>query len=318
MQSATTRCLPRDVHRALLVLARAIQSAPDELVATSRGSGAESASTLAAVSQWLYGSWYCRLPAPEAPLAAWTARTNLASALRASTAASTRWEPDWVAVRAGLDGVCVAGRGTETREVHAGDYANLVRPGLPVAPGDRIALRAAIEWTDPATGFWWLRSGEPRLPLARVYFSVTWQHAGYVLSAVTTALDGASVPYSLKCPSEAGGFARIDSLIVYLDTEAWSTAAPIIKETSHEVARQLRGQRPPLTKRVARGVAFAEDPGDGRSFGESRCAALAPGVQRLMQDQAFSMESGVAALAASLEAAGVNPACPWANGGARA
>jgi hypothetical protein len=51
--------------------------------------------------------------------------------------------------------------------------------------------------------------------------------------------------------------------------------APRLRAAHRNVSAALRPDVPPLTKELARGLSLAEDPGDGLSFGESRCAALA-------------------------------------------
>jgi len=61
-------------------------------------------------------------------------RDNLASALRASIAASTHWETGWVAMRIAPSGMCLAGRENQRRELRPGEYVNLARHGMPVAP----------------------------------------------------------------------------------------------------------------------------------------------------------------------------------------
>jgi hypothetical protein len=69
---------------------------------------------------------------------------------------------------------------------------------------------------------------------------------------------------------------------------------------------------PPLTRVLGRGVAVAEDPGDGRSFGESRCAAVAAGIATLLPDRLADDDDAVAeALGASLAAAGISPSRPY-------
>jgi hypothetical protein len=318
MAASAARPVPAAVSRALLRAVRTVRAAPDDIAGAACASDADRDGALARMSGWLYGSWYCALDGADTPAPAGFGRTALSSALRASAAASNRWEADWVAVRGEVNGMCVAGRGTTTRELPAGDYANLTRPGLPVAPGDRIAVRSLVEWTDPATGFWCARCGDPRTPSVRLYFSVSWPQAGYAIAAVTHALDGAKVPYSFKCPSIAAAFSRVDSLVFYLDPDAWSAAAPVMAAMAKRARPFLRGVTPPLTERLAHGVAFAEDPGDNRSFGETRCAALAPGALRLASADPQSNEQGVAILIESLEAAGIDPLHPWLKGAGHA
>jgi hypothetical protein len=78
-------------------------------------------------------------------------------------------------------------------------------------------------------------------------------------------------------------------------------------------AAQLRDARPPLTRPVARGVGFAEDPGRGISFGQSRCEALAAGVLALLDGDPRSPAHRSAALLDALRRSGIDPGRPWLN-----
>jgi HopA1 effector protein family len=318
--SSHKHSLPNDIDRALVRLLQTLRSAPGEIKEFGIRSDEHDreeirASTLDRLARWLYATWYCALEPAEAAHPSSIDRENLAAALRASVSASTRWESGWVAVQVGLNGVCLAGRGTQTRELRPGEYVNLARQGLPVAPGDSVVVTELVEWTDQSTGFWCARSwvAEPRDPLVRLYFSVACDHVGYVLAELTATLDALKIPYSLKCPSLAAAYSRVDSVVMYLQADAWPHTASAIRAASRQVATHLRRVTPPLTKKIFPGVAFAEDPGNKQSFGESRCAALAPGALTLLADERFTTSSGIFALTESLRAAGIDPARPWLN-----
>jgi hypothetical protein len=173
------------------------------------------------------------------------------------------------------NGFCLAGRRDRRRELRPGEYANLSRPGMPVMPGDSIAVTASVDWVDDNTGFWCVQplDRQPAPPLVRVYWSVNHDSACGVLAAVTEALDGRGLRYLLKCPAEATGFARVDSLIIYLERDKWPDAASSVGAVAEGLGSALRASAPSLTLKIAPGLAFAEDPGNGKSFGESRCAA---------------------------------------------
>src|SRR5439155_3771335 len=115
------------------------------------------------------------------------------------------------------------------------------------------------------------------------------------------------------CPVDAAEFKRVDSLIMYLEQDKWPEAASLVQAVAASLASDLRESTPPLTLRIVPGVAFAEDPGNERSFGESRGAALAAGVAALKRGDPPEKPSGVLKLARSLRTAGIDPARPWLN-----
>lgn len=316
--SSMKHALPRDVDRALRRLLKTLESAPGEIKALGQpmdgiDDEAVRASELEQISKWLYTAWYTALKCSEETQALVPGRDNLASGLRASIAASTRWESGWVAMRTAPSGMCLAGRGNQTRELRPGEYVNLVRHGMPVAPGDQIAVTELLEWIDEPTGFWCARSwtAEPQKPLVRIYFSTRSDQVGFVLMELTETLDTLKLPYSLKCSAFASAYSRVDSLIVYLEAGSWSRTAVEITAMARRVKDHLRDATPPLTKKIAQGVAFAEDPGTNESFGENRCRALAPAVLALLQDQPSSADDALEKLSLSLRAAGIDPAQPW-------
>jgi hypothetical protein len=310
--------LPRGVDRALRRLQKILQSAPAEIKALGKpvdgiDDGTDRAAKLEQISNWLYASWYTALKVSEETQTLVPGRDHLASALRASIAASTRWETGWVAMRTGSSGMCLAGRGNRTRELRPGEYVNLARHGAPVAPGDHIAVTELMEWIDEPTGFWCARSwiAEPQKPLVRVYFSTRSDQVGFVLMEATETLDSLQLPYSLKCSAFASVYSRVDSLIVYLEAGSWSRAAVKIAAMARRVKDHLRDVTPPLTKKIAKGVAFAEDLGNNESFGQNRCRALAPAALALLRDQRSSLDDKLDILTASLKAAGIDPVQPW-------
>jgi hypothetical protein len=147
----------------------------------------------------------------------------------------------------------------------------------------------------------------------RVYFSTRFDQVGFVLAEATATLDLLRLPYYLKCPAIASVFSRVDSLIVYLEAGSWPRAAKEIAAMARRIKPHLRDAIPPLTRKIAQGVAFAEDLGTDQSFGENRCRALAPAVRDLLQDNRISLDDGLDKLLESLKVAGIEPGQPWLN-----
>jgi hypothetical protein len=256
------------------------------------------------VAQWLYGHWYTGGGTMAPPASG----ADLRSHLRAAPASLARWLDGWVVVETSDTGECVAGRDGAMRRLAPGDYGNLARPFAPPMPGDLLTVSARVDWSDPATGFWHLQSpaGPPGDPLLRLYVGVDADQAAAAIAAITAILDGAEARYALKCPSHAAGFARRDSLVVYLESAAWPARASDIRRLGKAVA--LRPLTPPLTLAIAPGLAIADDPGDGRSFGQAICEALAPAARAAAGDPDHVV---AAAFGEALALTGFDPAAPW-------
>jgi hypothetical protein len=91
-------------------------------------------------------------------------------------------------------------------------------------------------------------------------------------------MEDAAVPYTLKCPAATALFGRCDAVVLYLSSEDWKRSRSDLRAARETVAAFLRPQTPPLALPLAPGVAIAEDPGDSRSFGDTRSRAVADGL----------------------------------------
>jgi hypothetical protein len=259
----------------------------------------------------VYAHWYSRIhgavDVEQSP------RAGFVSALSAAVAATGRWQTGWVALESFPDGRCIAGRGKLTRLVRSGDYANVARPGVPVEPGDGLAVLDRLDWLDESTGFWGARSldEEPPLPHKRVYWSVDWTRIARVLRELIPVLESVGKPWSLKCPSEPLHFARVDALVVYLARSHWPQFEPVIGTLAKELAPQLRHAVPPLTQPISRGVTCADSPVRDVSFGQVCCQALASGVRNLLDSERRELHVDLQALKQGLVQHGIDPNQPW-------
>lgn len=268
------------------------------------------------VADAVYECWYLAPPVgppQSAPGAnAMAGRRSLAPLLRASVAAATRFETGWVVLAALDRGVCVAGKDTHQRQVRPGDYVGLGRPGAPVAPGEQLAVTARVDTVEDDTRWWATRSpaGEPSGDLGRFYLHPRADTVPSVLHRLTRRLDEAPFAWSVKCPIDPAGYRRPDSLVLFVPRPAVAQTRDLVCEVAAEAEALLVAHCPPLTLWVADGVAYADDPGPGSSFGISRCRALAPGVVAVAR-QALSGDEAVDTLLQALISTGIDPRAPW-------
>jgi len=260
-----------------------------------------------ALADWLYRNWYI-----NPPLAAQGGGDvpfdHLGSALNALAGRAAPWEENWIVLSVSPDGSIVAARGAQTRWQPAGQYAARARFGLPPVPGEQVSLPLVLAWIDPATGQWAARSAEaPAGPLVRFYFNADAAQVGELVSSVLVWLIGEGLPFSLKCPGTAAGFARADALVLYLEASGLGPLEKKVRKATAASGVKLGAACPALTKKVADGVALAEDPGDGRSFGRSRCEILAPAVAEAIGQPRHLAQI----LRTALLTAGLDPDEPW-------
>ena len=136
-----------------------------------------------------------------------------------------------------------------------------------------------------------------------------------VVRAITTVLADEGLPYTLKCPAEPALFSRRDSLVLYLARDVWRTTKKSLRRAHEGIATDLRDSTPPLTMRLGRGVALAEDPGNGRSFGETMAWAVADGVLAIRAARLVDSDEMLALMAARLNSHGIGAAQPYLTAG---
>ena len=319
MVRAATGLIPGPVERDLRRLLVAVSASWPELLTLRSSAGASGGDAADALATWLYQQWYLSCAAAPTGTAG-TLHPDLPALFRAAVPSTRRFLRGWVALDARGYGWCLAGRRGQTRELRAGEYVNISRPGVPVMPGDGLAVTERVDRVDEQSGFWTTRSadGEPAQPLVRLYWSVDADAAPAVLADVVSTLEKCRIRYSLKCPSRAADFTRSDSLVLYLERAAWPSARLPLTAAARRSGPRLRTCSPPLTRRIAMGVSFAEDPGGDESYGQSRCRALAPGVLRMLSEGRPAGNRALDYLLAALRQARIDPEQPWLRARSRA
>jgi hypothetical protein len=258
------------------------------------------------LAEWLYWRWY----AASGDIAA-TGEPQpfdrLGGALNALIDRVGPWESDWVVLSLGTDGSVLAGRGGLQRLVSPGRFASVDRPGLPPVPGERVWVPPLIGFVDAATGQWAAQSPQaPDGALRRFYVNVSSAGVGFVMLAIVTLLHQRGTQFSMKCPGADNGFGRADTLVLYTRRDDAEPLEEALVAAVHATGTTLRDGQPALTRRLANGMATADDPGDGQSYGQSRCALLAKVVSEHRHDRALPER-----LTAALVQAGIDPTEPW-------
>src|SRR5262249_56861618 len=107
------------------------------------------------------------------------------------------------------------------------------------------------------------------------------------------------VPFRFKCLSYSELYDRYDAGVLFVGRRQWDIAVLLVRELYERVREHLRPETPLFTKRIAPGLALAEDPGNGESFGTSRCRLVAEGLWHAyapgLQTQAARIQDGTAA-----------------------
>jgi len=114
----------------------------------------------------------------------------------------------------------------------------------------------------------------------RFYWNLTSQGGAPFVRAVGAAFERFRMPFQAKVPAHAGGYARTDGGVLYLADEDVDVACDAIEDVYGRVRPFLRDDVPLFALGLAPGVAFAESPPNGESFGMHRCDLVAEGLVR--------------------------------------
>jgi len=217
----------------------------------------------------LYAALHCRAPhkgAAASGFTNWPGARDFADRLSMANAGHGTWQQGWVVHPTEPDGWSVAERHGLSFRVPAEDC----RPGAVRIPKEHFGL---------IPGFY-LAHGDAdgtrdAGDAVRIYWHTVPSGAERLVALTTRLLNEAAVGFQLKLVSEPLRYDRTDPAVLYLSRRDYARALPSIERIHRELGRRLRPTVSLLVKRLAPGVGFAEDPGDGSSFGEHRCRLLA-------------------------------------------
>lgn len=219
-----------------------------------------------------------------------------------ANAGQPHWEDGWSVAEIGSANELLATKGTRTRLVRPGEYIHLDGVGSGVQVGRPIRLFFPTDSTTLQSAFYFIfgESSDPRFDPANVvrfYWNVAPTGAATLVRLLTTRLNRFQIPFRFKCANEPNAYTmRSDSAVLYVNPRFQPITADLLAEVYEEIAPHILGDTPLFTYRIAPGLAFAEDPANGDSFGMSRCRLVAEGIWQAYQDGDQSVAGRIAAV----------------------
>ncbi len=151
--------------------------------------------------------------------------------------------------------------------------------------------------------------------LTRFYWNLFTDGAPALAHALTGELNDRSIPFSLKLANSENSYSRCDAAVLFIPGDHLPGALDVVARQRASVAWALKDGVPALTKRLAPGIAAAEDPDTGESFGQHRCRLLAEALCEPEVVTARGVQRRTRALAHALEERGVSVAAPYLRAG---
>ena len=207
----------------------------------------------------------------------------------------------------------------ERRGLHVWvDDADLLVDGDSRAPmpGDTVAVRWAKDAPRISPGYYMALSdvgfAAPRpQPLDRFYFNVPATAAVSFMDCATRRLNDARLAFRLKVVDDPDGFDRCDTAVLVIQRRDRDGGFGHVLDLHRELREALRTETPALTLRLGRGLAFAEDPDDGRSYGAHRCDLFADAVVDAFERGVWELSDRMEVVREHLSAAGIALETPY-------
>uniref|UniRef100_A0AAN0MDR4 T3SS effector HopA1 family protein n=1 Tax=Yoonia rhodophyticola TaxID=3137370 RepID=A0AAN0MDR4_9RHOB len=143
--------------------------------------------------------------------------------------------------------------------------------------------------------------------IIRFYWHILPRGAAALTRAVTGVLGPLNVPFNFKVIDRPANFDRCDAAVLYVGRDQMPIVGPALPQIHKAVHDSLRDGWPALTLGLAKGLAVAEDPGGGQSFGMARCGLLASAL--------LEGSDPMDAIATGFTQAGLNLARPYLKSG---
>ena len=193
--------------------------------------------------------------------------------------------------------------------------------GADVRPGDTCAVRLPKELLKLSPGFY-MALGDNGLTLTedanlvRFYWNVSHQGAARLVGAMTKALNEAGLAFRLKVLDETDRFGRCDAGVLYVQQSDFARVAGPVRACHAEIADVLDPRTPAFTKKLAPGLAIAEEPpGSTESFGMHRCRLVAEAVLQAGEGPGTSVQRRLEAVSTRFDEDGLCLAKPFLNPG---
>jgi hypothetical protein len=269
----------------------------------------------------LYASVFVRRD-EDAPLPATPpAIEQFAQRLSEANASRERWDEGWRIEQPLAGGQVLAARHDKSRTLWPGEFvlrdgtAMALRAEAPIGvfqPRESRTMQAGFYFAFGET----VADQDDEARLLRLYWNVSAAGALALLPRLTKALNRFAVPFKFKCLDAAEHYVRLDAAVLYVNRRFH----PIVRELAGEIAAALGPQElgrdtPLFTHRLGDGLALAEDPTSGESFGMHRCRIVAEGLWSAFCDRCTTAAERVERIRRQFELHGLSLARPHLNAG---
>jgi hypothetical protein len=260
----------------------------------------------------LYGSCYSkpfRLPL-DLSFGATDPADSLMIELSNANATRERWDYGWKITQFQPGGSVYAQKESQTRMLKQGEYM-LQDPAPTAQAGAWIRAFLSKEDTRSQPGFYIVQpemapSVEDFQTLVRIYWNIQAEGAPALLRLVTERFNAMRVPFQFKTLRYRNHYQRADSAVLFVGWRYVAITLRLALEIYAAVEPHMKPDTPLFAKRLAPGLALAEDPANGESFGMSRCRMLSQSMLNAYAKRQQSQKARMNELRALFDQAGLS------------
>jgi HopA1 effector protein family len=249
-----------------------------------------------------------------------THNEGLVQLLSAANNTQDHWETGWQITEMLPTGQIKAAKNGRSKWVWAGEFVSADITGLAPRVGTNVNIFFPKESTVMQPGFFFAYSQTfidftDDTNIIRFYWHIEEKGAPDLVGAISKNLNRFLVPYRFKVLNNLHDFNRSDAAVLFLNKKYYRIVMELMPEIYRAVKGHLKPEIPLFSKRIAPGIGFAEDPGNGDSFGMSRCRMLAEGLWSAYTQGKQTVDEKYAEVVGQFERYGISMDRPYLNSG---
>lgn len=214
-------------------------------------------------------------------------RTPFIESLSASNTGIGFWSDGWGVheIKDGTVVVCLNGL-----KVWVNSDFVLASESSSIDIGNMVQVKMPNESVTASPGFYMVFGNQPLdtqssvVNTLRIYWNVTSDGAPDLIFYITEMLNKDGIPFQFKVLNNPSLYQRCDAGVLYISSNDYIKVSEIITIIYPKIVNSLKSGTPAFTKRLADGIALAEDPDNNKSFGMHRCELFAEGMIRAYEN----------------------------------
>lgn len=202
------------------------------------------------------------------------------TALVSANTSVSNWDSNWVIEQKLANGRFVAKKNSHYKILNHSEFKLVNIQKVIPKEGDVISIDCKRDSSVYQSAFYYAFGNEVEcdqnlVTLVRVYFNIESHNAPQLLKLISSELNKYFIPFTFKCLNQSTYYSRIDSAVLYIQKPYYNITKHVLTNAFEEQSFNFNDATSLFTKKIMKGVSVAEEPGDGESFGTSRCGMLA-------------------------------------------